>query len=114
MIEKGLDAGFGRFVVESAERQGRRLDQMQAVDDGPVPHCADDVEFIGSVHGVINRRILLDCRKCSGDLPRGWKDTADVAVVERLGCRNIIRVIGGPGCLVPVKRVLHIGRQPGA
>ncbi|MER8954834.1 hypothetical protein NKH98_19230 [Mesorhizobium sp. M0833] len=40
---------------------------MQAVDDGPVPHRADDVELIGTVHGVIDGRIFLDCRKCPGD-----------------------------------------------
>ncbi|WP_368389310.1 oligopeptide/dipeptide ABC transporter ATP-binding protein [Mesorhizobium sp. LMG 17147] len=40
---------------------------MQAVDDGPVPHRADDVELIGTIHGVIDGRIFLDCRKCPGD-----------------------------------------------
>ena len=81
------------------------------VDDRPLLEGADDVELARPVHRVVDGRVGVDLGEARGDLGRVRHHAADVAVVEDLLGRVVLRRVGGAGLLVGEQRRLDVGGQ---
>ena len=110
----GSPGGRGGFVELAGDHQRRRDDAVQPVDDRPGLERAEDVKLVGAVHGVVDGRLGLHLRLAVEEVLRRRSTPADVAPVELLRRREVLRVGDGARGLVPVERLLRVRGQLGA
>jgi hypothetical protein len=97
-----------RFVELARDHQRRRGDPVQPVDDAPAPQCAEDVKLVGPVHGVVDRRLGFHLGLGVDEVLRSGGHAADVADVELLRRREVLRIGDGACGLVSVQRGLGL------
>ena len=87
------------------------MNVREAVDNRPRFHAADNVEFGGAIHSVINRRVGIHGIEGAPHFRRPGIEPTDVALIKYSACRLIFRAVQRSRRLMVQQRLLDIGGQ---